>query len=323
MKGRYHIIIENKRIRYEFDIQRNITVIRGDSATGKTTLISMLEAYQSEQESSGVTVISDCPISVLNSVEWKYRVEQAKGTIFFIDECNRFSVSQEFAEAVKKADAYFVLIQRESLPNLPYSVEEIYGIRVSGRYAGLKKTYNEFYRLYGGIKKAVPGQTELVITEDSNSGYQFFSHRCGTEAVSAEGKSNVEKIIRANRGKRILVIADGAAFGSEMEAVMRLTENREAVICYLPESFEWLILKADLLKDKAVREWLEHPEDYADSRLYFSWERFFTKALTEKTTGSYLQYRKNMLNPAYLQEKNRGKILNGLPEELQELFLEK
>lgn len=36
MKGSYHIIVQNKRIRYEFDIRRNITIIRGDSATGKT-----------------------------------------------------------------------------------------------------------------------------------------------------------------------------------------------------------------------------------------------------------------------------------------------
>ena len=38
MKGKYHVIVQNKRLRYEFDIKRNITIIRGDSATGKTTL---------------------------------------------------------------------------------------------------------------------------------------------------------------------------------------------------------------------------------------------------------------------------------------------
>lgn len=38
---------------------------------------------------------------------------------------------------------------REGLPNLPYSVQEIYGIRESGKYASLKQTYNEFYHIYG------------------------------------------------------------------------------------------------------------------------------------------------------------------------------
>lgn len=42
MRGQYHVIVQNKRLRYEFDIKRNITIIRGDSATGKTTLYSMI-----------------------------------------------------------------------------------------------------------------------------------------------------------------------------------------------------------------------------------------------------------------------------------------
>ena len=32
------IIVENKKIRYDFEVKRNITIIKGDSATGKTTL---------------------------------------------------------------------------------------------------------------------------------------------------------------------------------------------------------------------------------------------------------------------------------------------
>ena len=38
MKGTHRIIVQNKRIRYDFEIKRNITVIRGNSATGKTAL---------------------------------------------------------------------------------------------------------------------------------------------------------------------------------------------------------------------------------------------------------------------------------------------
>ena len=46
MKGKHHIVIESARLKYEFDIKRNITIIRGDSATGKTTLIELLEDYR-------------------------------------------------------------------------------------------------------------------------------------------------------------------------------------------------------------------------------------------------------------------------------------
>ena len=66
-----------------------------------------------------------------------------------IDECNRFIKSEDFAVRVKESDNYFVIVTRDDLPNLPYSVKEIYGIRESGKYAGLKQVYNEFYCFAG------------------------------------------------------------------------------------------------------------------------------------------------------------------------------
>ena len=71
-----------------------------------------------------------------------------RGSIVFIDECNSFVKSEDFAISIKESDNYFVIITRNDLPNLPYSVNEIYGIRESNKYAGLKQVYNELYQLY-------------------------------------------------------------------------------------------------------------------------------------------------------------------------------
>ena len=47
---------------------------------------------------------------------------------------------------------------------------------------------------------------------------------------------------------RVLVIADGAAFGSELEKIYRLMESQpNKITLYLPESFEWLVLKSGML----------------------------------------------------------------------------
>lgn len=54
MKGKYQVIVQDKRIRYDFEIRRNITIIRGDSATGKTTLLELLTAYEQEKDESGI-----------------------------------------------------------------------------------------------------------------------------------------------------------------------------------------------------------------------------------------------------------------------------
>lgn len=105
------------------------------------------------------------------------------------------------------------------------------------------------------------------------------------------------------------MIADGAAFGSEMEKLMRLVRNHPNITLYLPESFEWMILQSGLLEDRSILKILEHPEDYIESRDYFSWEQYFTAQLIELAEGSYLKYSKRKLNPVYLQVKASEKIL--------------
>ena len=78
---------------------------------------------------------------------------------------------------------------------------------------------------------------------------------------------------------------------------------------YAPESFEWLILSTDLLDDSGVREILANPSDYIESENYFSWERFFTSILEERTRNTYLQYSKTRLNTVYLNTAYRNAIL--------------
>ena len=48
------------------------------------------------------------------------------------------------------------------------------------------------------------------------------------------------------------MIADGAAFGSEMEKLMRLIKGYPNIALYLPESFEWLILKSGVDRKSVV-----------------------------------------------------------------------
>ena len=314
MKGKYSVFVQNNRLRYEFTISRNITIIRGDSATGKTTLLDLLNAYDRDGESSGVLVKCDVPCVVIGGQRWEENLQFIHNSIVFIDECNRFIKSEDFAVRVKESDNYFVIVTRDDLPNLPYSVKEIYGIRESGKYAGLKQIYNEFYCLYGDVENAELEQESLVIAEDSNAGFEFFSGLCDEkiECISANGKSNVFKALQEHREERVLVIADGAAFGCEMEKVMQLIKIGRRIVLYLPESFEWLILNAGIFDDSELKAILNAPSEYVDSKEFFSWERFFTDLLVKKSRGTYLQYNKRSLNKAYLQEKIKNKIVDNM-----------
>lgn len=174
MRGIHQVTISNSSVKYEFSLKRNITVIRGDSATGKTTLVEMISEYYESGEESGIELVCDKSCRVLAGRDWQTILPTIKDSIVFIDEDNDFLPTHEFARAVRDSDNYYCLVTREGLPNLPYSVDEIYGIRSSGKYAGLKQVYHEFYHIYGEHKPYQTVIPDMVIVEDSYSGYEFF-----------------------------------------------------------------------------------------------------------------------------------------------------
>ena len=54
MKGKHRIVVSTKRQKYEFELRRNLTILRGDSATGKTTLIEMIQDHENDPLGSPV-----------------------------------------------------------------------------------------------------------------------------------------------------------------------------------------------------------------------------------------------------------------------------
>lgn len=312
MKGKHKIIVKNRVLHYEFEIKRNITIIQGNSATGKTTLFELLRQHMNLGEDSGIDVICDVPCRIVEGIDWKMIISNLSGNIIFIDEGNKFIFSEEFASIVKKSDNYFVLITRENIYNLPYSVDEIYGIRSSGKYQNTKRTYQQMYRIYSK-NDVFPISPQKIIVEDSNSGYDFFKDICSNrniDCISANGKSNINSLLHENDDEEICVIADGAAIGPEMANLYKKVIESENIKLYLPESFEWLILNSGIIKNSNIDKILDTPENFIDSKKYFSWEQYFTKLLVEKTINTFMQYQKSKLNPVFLHEKNKNAILD-------------
>ena len=318
MKGMHHIVIQNKRIRFAFSIKRNITIIRGDSATGKTTLFSMIEEYGNLGKDSGVQIQCDKACVAISGKYWQETLENIHDSIVFVDEDSRFLKTKDFAKRIRNSNNYYVLITRENLPALPYSVEEIYGIHCSGRYMDTRQVYNLFYKIYSETN---PGKilVKSLITEDSQAGFTFFSQVSKTRGIcceSAGGKSNIlgilqEKLLDKEQ-KETLVIADSAAFGPEMAHISQLLRGNVNIKLYLPESFEWLLLYADIFNKPFIRKRLEEAENYIESEKYFSWERYFTDLLMEETKDSPYPYDKLNLKDFYLQDKVVQKVLKAM-----------
>ncbi|SFH53029.1 hypothetical protein SAMN04487830_10184 [Pseudobutyrivibrio sp. OR37] len=317
MVGKYDIEIYNNKVHYFLEVNRNITILKGNSATGKTELIRLVSEYEANGASSGISLKCEKKCSVLTNVAWELRLSALSQTIVFIDETADFIKTKRFAELVRGSDNYFVIVTRDDLSQLPYSVDEIYGlvnVSSTSKYKAYKKVYNEMYRLYNlnPIQNVNP---ELVITEDSNSGYQCFSH-IFDKCISSNGKSNIYESIREHKDKKLLVIVDGAAFGPEIGKIMGyLSLNECKCVIYAPESFEYIILKSELLD--VPNEIINQTYNYADSKEFASWEEYYNKYLINLSQQTIYKYSKTQLNKNYLGKKALEKIKHVLPEQIQ------
>lgn len=84
------------------------------------------------------------------------------------------------------------------MDNLSYSVTEIYGIKSSGKYGLLEPVYHELYRIYGDAREP-ESAAGMLVTEDTNSGYEFFllwRHRLVSSAQLREERQRFSNYYR-------------------------------------------------------------------------------------------------------------------------------
>ena len=313
MKGEITVNIKNKHISFKLKLERNITILTGDSGTGKTKLINMVRNYSELGKSSGVTLSCKKTCVVLEGRNWEHDLQNTRDSIVFIEESTPFLKSRDFARLIQETNNYYVLVTREPLSQIPYSIDAIKRIVKNGD----KPKFEKIYRLTS-IKDIEKSPYDLIITEDSKAGFQLFqkfADKMKIPCVSANGKSNLLPTIHNNRKKNLLVIADAAALGSEIRDLTQYQEKSENRIdFFLPECFEWLILRSAIFSGNAnIQEILSKPIDYIESMEYFSWERFFTHILIEQSQAiPTLKYEKSNLATGYLSDKNMEFIVRAM-----------
>lgn len=312
MTGGFSFKLTSKRVEYKFNVNRKITRITGDSATGKSELIRILSRDADTYRKTTIIcphkyqVINDSFFNAIrmgfsntrnrtknhNSLafinELRDYLSQWDNTLFFADEDFKGMGTDEFATFCKFTDSFFVLFCRNPLHKLPYSYTEIYTMRTSGKFHELIPVFKgeDFLKFYENRK---------IIVEDSNSGYEFFNHFYD-DVISAEGKSKIKKLLGKTNSE---IVADGAAFGCEIEAIMEEISLRKLdTKLFLPESFEYLLLASELFKKDIVDADVLDPM-HKITGLYFSWENYFTELLMGATKNLANNYTKSTLNECY------------------------
>lgn len=293
-----NIEVKSPIVNYNITINRKFTYIRGDSATGKTELVGIL--LQGPRDSH-ISIKSDKKLFVLNDLSWEDIILNLNDHVIFIDEDFVAYNTKEFAKAVKESDNYFVIINRASNEHIPYSYEEVYSFIPSGKYVRQVKKYDKY------MEDILADS--ILITEDSNSGHQYFSHLY-KNVISANGKSNIKnKIVEQDNSKPISVIADGAAFGSNIETMVELKKTRN-IRLFLPESFEYMLLHlrefSTFLNSQSLSEIIKYN--------FNSWEQYFTQLITELSNDTQFKYTKSKINEYYLTDSKVKELVSHFPQ---------
>ena len=289
MNGSHLVKISRRRgTKYTFTIKRNITIVRGDSGAGKTTLFDMVADYMRTGEQSGVSLQCDCPCVALTDYDWRNQLSSVHDSIVFVDEGLKEIHSDEFAHHVLYSSSYFVLI-----------FVPVYQDRGNHRYA---------------ISRSAPKQDfSILLCEDSKSGFQFFErHFADSELSCASAMTNSAILgwLDQHLDDRVFVVADGAAFGCYADRVLKLQDiHRDTVTVCLPESFEWLLLRSGVISGLDAKAVLQEPEAFADSEKFKSWEDFFYKYLRDKTGNSVFRYDKDCIPEAFCRGSNSAKVM--------------
>lgn len=77
MVGSYEVkASQGRRVSFEFEIRRNITLVGGDSGTGKTTLYDMIADYMREGNQSGVPLQCETPCMALTDYDWQNQLNK-------------------------------------------------------------------------------------------------------------------------------------------------------------------------------------------------------------------------------------------------------
>lgn len=279
MKGSYNVTLKDRKFNYTLTVNRKITLIRGDSGTGKTTMLNSLR--KAIRGDIGRSFACEIPCIVLDMDEWLIQLETKENCIFFLDEDFYAIRHKELDKAIKRASAYFVIIVRKEWTKLSYSMDEMYKLKSKDKiYTIEKSNWRE--------NNSVSFKPDIIITEDENSGYRFFQEVAGfdVECISSQSNSKIMRLLENSNfiNSNILIVLDASAFGPYIKGLydyikndLKVRNNNYYILA--PESFEFMILESAMYNNHPiVKDFIINPYEYADTS-YTSIESYSTELL--------------------------------------------
>lgn len=215
-----YVTFKTEFVEYRLRVASKVTVIRGDSASGKTVLKEYVCDSKSAIEKP-CPVIEYIPVDGVDPVAILSAYE--KGSIVFLDEdAVAEMVENRKLNAAWHLPLYFVLITRLPLDDIQFGLSDVYKLQTETGVTTTVPMYPKFDKL---------PDAEIYVSEDSGSGNQYWSAYLQTADPMGGNRG------WNNCGDGCLIM-DGSALGSEIDKVLDAGKQS-----FAPQSFEYLLLR--------------------------------------------------------------------------------
>lgn len=254
MSMQYIEVIDNfRKFGYKIVLRGKYSFIVGNSGTGKSRFVGLLEDYNVQElsgESRGISLNISKSRFIIATVEILEFLWQYDNCIIVVDE-DMVWMLRKYSSELQKSNNYFIFINRDLLGNIPIGIYDLYQMTYR-RENGFLINYNEL--LADFIEERI--KPDIILTEDSKSGYKFFSKTLNVDCVSTNGKTRVYKKIldclRSVKGD-ILVVVDEVGFGYEFYKIYKKMYQGDTdfsrVYFWCPKSFEYCLLNSGRFVD--------------------------------------------------------------------------
>lgn len=286
------LVIDSEIYKCSFSFERRLTVIKGDSGVGKSTMAEII----AQGPQPDIKLESTYPAVVVTYGTWEAVIRTYQNRIIIFDDLE-IVATQLFASICKnyviQNNLYIVIIARECLGNrqlgmLSYSVNSIFDMVADGINHYLKPSYIDL----NGIFK---DSYDLCLVEDKTACFDFFNKILAINVMSAEGKGKVtNKIIQIDTDKKfrnILLLVDTSAFGCHIEKLFTVAETLDVTVTVALEyeSFEEFLLQTNMLNDHIlVKQELSNLPEFANQ--FFSWETYFEYLIATVTKQQFYRH---------------------------------
>lgn len=131
------IEIVSKNYNLKMSLERRLTVLKGNSGEGKTSLLDIVRQDESSREDAGIMLNSTLPVVALGYKKWKEDMMREENCIFILDDLYIVE-SVEFANLYKKyavsKNWYIIIINRAELYELSDEIDSVYRFIGNGKY---------------------------------------------------------------------------------------------------------------------------------------------------------------------------------------------